>query len=326
MSEALKILYIEDNPSDQALLQRSLEKWCGIAVQMETVETGLRGLQRIVEEDFDLIILDYRLPDMNGGEVLNEMNARGIKVPVIILTAFGDLRLAIEAMKKGVYDYVIKDSIAAQKLSNSIHELLLKFTLPEDIDIDLARKVFELLTESSSIQTQPFLDVKSFPNSSLSSKELISTLNALNKAGFVTAEAKNTILVCPECNSKQMQYKLWCPMCSNPKIVKGEALEHYACGCIDFLSNFQTERGELKCPKCMKDLRQIGTDYRKVGTWYKCSNNHHFSEVVLKFKCQKCGKYFDLGDAFFDYAYEYYLDSTEKQKLCLAMLKLQLDK
>lgn len=321
MSEALKILYIEDNPDDQVILQRSLEKWCGIAFQMETVETGLRGLQRVLEEDFNLIILDYNLPDMNGSEVLNEMNAQGIKVPVIMLTGTGDLQVAVEAMKKGVYDYVTKDSIDTPKLANSIHELLLKFILPEDVDIDLARKVFELLMESSSIQIESFLDIKSFPSSSLSSEELISTLKALNKAKFVTAEAKKTILACPGCNSKQMQYEFRCPRCGNPKIVKGEALEHYACSYVDFLSNFQTEKGELKCPKCMKNLCQVGTDYRKAGTWYKCSNNHFFGEAVLSFRCQKCGKYFELGDVFFDYSYEYHLDPVGKQKLSLAMLE-----
>lgn len=321
MSEALKILYIEDNPDDQVILQRSLEKWCGIAFQMETVETGLRGLARVVEEDFDLIILDYNLPDMNGAEVLNEINDRGIKVPVIMLTGAGDLQVAVEAMKKGVYDYVTKDSIDTPKLANSIHELLLKFTLPENMDVDLARKTFELLIGFSSIQVESFLDVKSFPNSSLSSEELIFTLKALSEAKFVTAEAKKTILACPRCNSHQMQYDFRCPRCGNPKIDKGEALEHYACGHIDFLSNFERQKGELKCPKCLKNLRLIGTDYRKAGTWYKCSNNHFFGEVLLKFKCQKCGEYFELGEAFFDYAYEYHLDPAGKQELCLAMLE-----
>ncbi|MEN4070368.1 MAG: response regulator [Methanobacterium sp.] len=321
MSEALKILYIEDDPSHQVILQRSLKKWRDIAFQMETVETGSWGLQRIQDEDFDLIILDYYLPDMNGAEFLDKLNAERIKVPVIILTGTDDLRVAVEAMKKGAYDYITKYLINTPKIANSIHELVRGSILPEDLDIDLARKVFELLMESSSIQIEPFLDVKLFPSSSLSSEELISTLNALNKAKFVTAEAKKTILACPRCNSKQMQYEFRCPTCSNPKIIKGEAIEHYACAYIDFLSNFQKE-GELKCPKCMKNLSAIGTDYRKAGTWYMCSDNHFFGEAVLilRFKCQSCGEDFGLGDAFFDYAYEYHLDPVGKQRLSVAML------
>jgi DNA-binding NtrC family response regulator len=75
------------------------------------VSTGLDGpaaLERLRREDFDLILLDYKMPGLSGLETLAEIRKVHCKTPVIVMTAFGTTETAIEAMKLGAYDYMLK--------------------------------------------------------------------------------------------------------------------------------------------------------------------------------------------------------------------------
>jgi DNA-binding response OmpR family regulator len=66
--------------------------------------------QAVAGHRYSLILLDYSLPRMNGLEVLTELRARGVYTPVVMVTAQGDERLAIESMQAGGMDFVVKTS------------------------------------------------------------------------------------------------------------------------------------------------------------------------------------------------------------------------
>ena len=69
---------------------------------------GISGLEQVKAEPFDLILLDYKMPGLNGLETLVEIKNAQIKTPVIVMTAYGTTETAIEAMKLGAYDYLLK--------------------------------------------------------------------------------------------------------------------------------------------------------------------------------------------------------------------------
>jgi signal transduction histidine kinase len=101
------ILYIEDDESLARLLQKRMER------QRFTVDIALSaedGLEKIRANAYDLLIVDYNLPGMNGLEFLDRMMEMEITTPVIILTASGDERIALSALEKGAADYAIKDT------------------------------------------------------------------------------------------------------------------------------------------------------------------------------------------------------------------------
>ena len=76
--------------------------------QVETAGNGKAGLELAQASQPDLVLLDIRLPQMNGMEVLQKIKEISPALPVIMITAFGDIKTAVQAMKLGAYDYVTK--------------------------------------------------------------------------------------------------------------------------------------------------------------------------------------------------------------------------
>ncbi len=99
------ILLVEDEPRIAAFVSRGLES-AGYTTVL--VEDGAEGLQRALEEDIDLVLLDVGLPTMDGFEVLRGLRAQGSRVPVIMLTARSSTRDTVEGLDSGANDYVSK--------------------------------------------------------------------------------------------------------------------------------------------------------------------------------------------------------------------------
>ncbi len=92
--------------------------------------SGCEALERIKNSHFDLIVLDYALPDINGIEVLKSIRKMGAQVPVVFVSAMDEPGLALTAMKEGACDYIIKTYAYYQTLRNRIEENLEACKLP----------------------------------------------------------------------------------------------------------------------------------------------------------------------------------------------------
>jgi two-component system OmpR family response regulator len=102
---AMKLLVVEDDP----VMGKSLSK--GFTEANHTcvwVKDGQRGLEQALSQQFDAIILDLLLPGRPGLEVLQEMRAKGVRTPVILLTALGAVEERVRGLKAGADDYLVK--------------------------------------------------------------------------------------------------------------------------------------------------------------------------------------------------------------------------
>ncbi|MCJ8502948.1 sigma-54-dependent transcriptional regulator [Desulfatitalea alkaliphila] len=115
-----KILLIDDDEGLIHFLSRFFKRK-GYAVT--ACATGNLALERIAAETFDLILLDYKMPGLNGLDTLKRIKAQQVKTPVIFMTAYGSTDTAIEAMKRGAYDYLVKP-FERQELSRIVSEAL----------------------------------------------------------------------------------------------------------------------------------------------------------------------------------------------------------
>ncbi len=105
--EISRILIIEDNIEQARLMEVILQR-DERAFSVEIVNNAELGLKRLQTEPFHAVVLDYSLPTLNGLETLQEMKKRDISIPVVMVTGRGDEMIAVEAMRQGVYDYLVK--------------------------------------------------------------------------------------------------------------------------------------------------------------------------------------------------------------------------
>jgi two-component system, NtrC family, response regulator AtoC len=105
MDMARSILVVDDEENIRKYLGQALEK---DGFEVYTAQYGKEGLNLLLRKHIDLILLDLNLPDLNGLKVLKEIKKIDIQSIVIIITAYGDVSSAVEAMKLGAYDFLSK--------------------------------------------------------------------------------------------------------------------------------------------------------------------------------------------------------------------------
>src|SRR6516164_2707236 len=114
-----RVLLIDDDPG---LLPEKVRHFFP-AHRIETAYTGAEGLRRIEAVLPDVILLDLRLPDQSGLEVLKQIRAIDARIPVVFVTLSRSADAAIEAMRQGAYDYLLKP-LDLQKLNQVVGEAL----------------------------------------------------------------------------------------------------------------------------------------------------------------------------------------------------------
>lgn len=99
------ILIIDDEPAIRKALREILEYE---SFEVKEAEDGAAALKIVEKENFDLIFCDVKMPRMDGIEVLTKMKEKGVESPIVIMTGHGNVETAVEALKKGAYDFIQK--------------------------------------------------------------------------------------------------------------------------------------------------------------------------------------------------------------------------
>jgi len=117
----LRILLVEDNPGDVRLVKEMLAEGSKqLVFKIEQVDTLAAGIEKIRREKFDAVLLDLGLPDSKGLETFYSLHAISLDVPIIILTMLHDEDAAIEAVRGGAQDYLLKGRLEGELLTRGI--------------------------------------------------------------------------------------------------------------------------------------------------------------------------------------------------------------
>ena len=105
MTESPAILIVDDERNIRLTLSMALE---ALKIPVDTAESGEEALQKLTEKSYTLMLLDLKLPGMDGMEVLRRVTDKYFHMKVIIITAYGSIEVAVEAMKMGAIDFLQK--------------------------------------------------------------------------------------------------------------------------------------------------------------------------------------------------------------------------
>ena len=119
MSKKIQILYVDDEQNLRHLVKEQLSAE-GYAV--ETADDGDTAIDMIKKHEYDVVLLDIRMPRVSGLDVLKYIRAQKLHSRVLMLTAVDDLSVALEAVKIGANDYLTKP-YEVNTLLSSIHRL-----------------------------------------------------------------------------------------------------------------------------------------------------------------------------------------------------------
>ena len=143
MNDDFKILLIEDNHADMRLIQEYLLEVTNQTYEVYTAEKLNTGLAILDEQSIDLILLDLSLPDSRGRESIETIAEKTPQIPLVILTGLDDEQVAIDAIRLGVQDYLVKSNVNSNLLSRTIrHAIERKQT---EQALSESQRVFETL-------------------------------------------------------------------------------------------------------------------------------------------------------------------------------------
>lgn len=128
MQKKIRILIAEADSAFLEMVEESLKE-AGDYYQIEKAASGEKCLEKLRQKKFDILLLDHSLPDGEGLAWLRRFNEMGIGVPTIFVTGKGDSRLAIEAMKEGVFDYINRSAECAKAFPFVVHRAVEGYTL-----------------------------------------------------------------------------------------------------------------------------------------------------------------------------------------------------
>ncbi|HAX16936.1 sigma-54-dependent transcriptional regulator [Leeuwenhoekiella palythoae] len=146
-----KILIIEDEAAIRRVLTKILTEE-NKAYQVEEAEDGLAGMEKIKDQDYDLVLCDIKMPKMDGVEVLEATKKIKPEIPMVMISGHGDLDTAVNTMRLGAFDYISKPP-DLNRLLNTVRNALDRKNLVVE-NTRLKKKVskqYEMIGESEPI-------------------------------------------------------------------------------------------------------------------------------------------------------------------------------
>ncbi|MFZ0283072.1 MAG: hybrid sensor histidine kinase/response regulator [Bacteroidales bacterium] len=134
LERTFSILLVEDNPGD-VLIVKELLKSSGIDFSLKNVATLKETILLCVEREFDIVLLDLGLPDSVGLETLKKIQVFNVKSPVIVMTGLDDEDIALESLREGAQDYLVKNRLTVDNILRGI-----KYGIERKKILDLLKK------------------------------------------------------------------------------------------------------------------------------------------------------------------------------------------
>lgn len=295
------VLIIEDSSAISARIKEILET-IGYH-KIYTAKDGASGIsmfKEIMEKNGSslVVFLDYMLPDMHGRAILSQILTINPKAKVILETAKERDSLEVtQIIGEGIFQYIGKpfryDDI--KKAMDMIEEEN-RFLQRETENIEILQKSQKEIDEQVDyfLHSSIIISLQRLVEYTKSDKDtILSYLNDLVGQGKVVKTENMKEISCNQCGSVKIGTLFHCPSCKKPDFKNEILIEHYSCENFSAESTYKNNM----CPKCRKEIKVLGVDYRVVEQFI-CNNcNDKFPELAIGFLCLRCNNPFKLDNA-----------------------------
>jgi DNA-binding response OmpR family regulator len=143
------VLLVEDNQDFANLVDLFLRRSEDAVFRVVWKPNGQSALQELeTTDEYDIILMDHFLPGQNGVEITHILRDKGFTIPVVFLTVNKDFDLAVEVMKLGVEDYIVKEEISTPVFPKTILSVLERRALREELtNLEITQKRLEVIQE-----------------------------------------------------------------------------------------------------------------------------------------------------------------------------------
>lgn len=143
------VLLVEDNVDFAKLVRIYLSRFENTQIEVIWKENGSEGIAEAERNpSIDVILMDYFLPGMNGLEITRALKEKNVQTPVVFLTVNKDMNLAVEVMKLGVQDYLVKEEISTPILPKTIMTIVEKQKFQKEVaELEIRQKRLEAMQE-----------------------------------------------------------------------------------------------------------------------------------------------------------------------------------
>ena len=122
--DSVSVLLIEDHEGEARLNQRMLERSHTMEFRFTSRRTLAEAKDVFANSSFDVLLLDLNLPDSSGIGTYEQMQALAPKLPIVIISAVSDERLAVECIRRGAQDYLVKASITSETMTRVVRHAM----------------------------------------------------------------------------------------------------------------------------------------------------------------------------------------------------------
>lgn len=275
------VLMVEDNPNHYKILLRFIKK-SDKPIEVDLVPSAHEFFNVFLAKNYDLIMLDYNLAQYTGLSILKKLNELDVFTPIIMVTQQKDPEIAINAMKLGAVDFIIKskenfehlpEKIIAyitdyeQELSNNEvfkhkrKNILRNNDVREILRYLISNKELELHVKSSTYHyyTPGHIEVQ------MEKENFEKILQILTLNRMMIKKPVGVKVTCPRCDSDDISTVPVCPVCGGKIFVKntsgGDAPLRCLSGCGEAFSEVKVS---YKCNSCFKDFKQEDSRYRHI--------------------------------------------------------------
>lgn len=133
--DPLRVLYVEDNPADARLAQELLQEACPGKFHVEAVERFASAVERLEGKDFDVVLLDLRLPDGGGIDLVHRLLRVAPDTTLVVLTALADDGLAEASLQSGAQDYFVKTNLSGPGLARCLRYAVVRRQIEEELGL-----------------------------------------------------------------------------------------------------------------------------------------------------------------------------------------------